>query len=434
MTKLDYLKYAIAKECHVKKAWIVSAFATIIEDSAELTNNLYPGKIIKTSFGYSYLDDSLKPQAIENSSNMDTLYTFKDTIEVDKSLCLNATTSISTNLGNLLFNLIAMVPAFKDKVPFITGKVSVSMIEDMIADRLKDNPKPGVDRSATDIYVDEYIQFSNALQYIASLSQVATYAATPKGITAPPGIREFKATLIKKYGDSLTDPVELAKFEKELADYDDAYLKDDPAYGKFIKGKIKDVARKKMFLSIGADKNFKSGLRVTPILNSLEEGWPTDRESITNLMNATRAGSYSRGSETVKGGVSAKIMLRAANNFIIEDTDCGSTLGIHRVFSNDKISMLVGRSVIDKQSIYIENKDIAANYLNRPIVVRSPMYCKLQGDTLCKVCAGDKLAQYPTGLTIPVTEISSIILAASMAAMHAQVLSTAKLDVQQYLT
>ena len=96
---------------------------------------------------------------------------------------------------------------------------------------------------------------------------------------------------------------------------------------------------------------------------------------------------------------------------------------------------LVGRTVIDtgKQTL-VENEQQAGNYLGKVVTVRSPMFCKKEGDTLCKVCTGEKLGRYETGLTIPLTEISSILLAASMAKMHTSGLSSAEMDLAEILS
>lgn len=434
MNKLDYLKYAISQGCHKKKAWLVSVFGTIKEETNPLENS-YPGKIIKKAWGYAFVNSSAEIVDLEGFNKEDrVVFTFKEPITVDSSWCENAKEPVQTTIGNLIFNLLAMVPAFNSKIPFVTGRVSISAIEDIVATKLRDTPELNEPRSTEYIYVDEYLKFCDALTFISGLSQLTCWAATHKNVRGPTGIKEFKAQLLTKYEGKLTDPVELAKFEQELVDFDGKYLEGDPSFGTLVTGKVRNVARKKMYLSLGSEKDFSGSLKATPVINSLEEGWPTDPEQFVAMMNGLRFGSFSRGSETVKGGVSAKILLRAANNFKIIDTDCGTQLGIRRNFNQSNINKLIGRYVLDKTSTLVENNDVASNYLNKDIVVRSPMFCKLEGDRICKICAGTRLSQFPTGMGIPVTEISSIILAASMAAMHAQVLSTAKLDFNKHFS
>jgi hypothetical protein len=311
----------------------------------------------------------------------------------------------------------------------------VSRVEDYVAPLLQDTPTDESKRDPSKYYVDEYVKFVNALQFISNLAQLTAISATPKALVAPPGIKAFKAQLLEKYKGKLHDPVELSKFEDELLAYDKEFLKDDPAFGSFLSGKILHTARKKMFLNIGADKGFTDSLEVIPVTNSLEEGWPTDPTEYTAMMNSLRSGSFSRGAETVKGGVSAKVLLRAANNYTIQDTDCQTKLGITRLYDDKVIGKLIGRYVIvNGSATLIESEEQARQYLDKKILVRSPMYCRLEGPNLCRICAGEKLFKFPTGITIPLTEISSIILATSLKAMHSNVLSTAKIELNKHFT
>lgn len=434
MKKLDYLKLALAYNACYKRAWIISAFS-ITKGTQQSEAEPYIGKLIYEAWGYSFYNDKLEIEKIDDADPKQPLFAFKDRLTIDQTWVNNIAEPTETSIGNVLFNNICLIPAFGNKIPFITGRVSIAALEDYIAPLLKSVPEDNEVRDTTALYVDEYIRFVDSLQFISSLSQLTAWSATPKALTPPTGIKAFKTELLKKYEGKLHDPVELSKFEAELLAFDDAYLKDDPGYGTFLSGKVKNIARKKMFLTLGAEEGFKKTLQVEPVINSLEEGWPTDPQQFTALMNILRAGSFSRGSETIKGGVSAKMLLRAANNFRIQDTDCGTTLGIHRVFDSTNIQQLVGRYLIDKgQPVLVENNTAATNYMGKPLLVRSPMYCILDGDTICKVCAGVKLSQYPTGLSIPLTEISSIILTTSLKAMHGKVLSTGQMNLQTAFT
>lgn len=438
MTKLDYFKMAIALELYKYKAWLISCFA-ITRDARTREE---PGWLVKQPWGYSYIkeDGSLEP--ITDSVPNQPLLSFKDRITIDPTWVINVKEPTETTVGNVLFNAICIITAFQAKFPFQTGKVSVKKIEDSLAPLLTDTPlddNGDIDETATrdpsKIYVDEYIKFIDALQFMSNLSTLTAWSATPKSLVQPDGLVEFKQQLLQKYEGKLTDPVELSKFEQELLEYDRQFLEDDPAYGTFLQGKILHTARKKMFLTIGSDRDFKDSLSVTPVINSLQDGWPTTETEFTAMLNGSRIGSFSRGAETVKGGVSAKILLRAGNNYTIEDTDCQSPLGIRRVFNSKTVSKLVGRyQITSKGPVLIENEEQAQSLLNNKIILRSPMYCRLDGARLCRVCAGEKLFKFPTGITIPLTEISSIILATSLKAMHVSSLTTAKLSLEEHFS
>lgn len=428
MKKRDYLLQAIRHKLYTKTAWLVSAFSI----TKESTGSSYPYQLIPQPWGYNFINENGEVEKIDDGQPNTPLFTFKDPITVNEQWIGNVQGELQTNIGNLMFNLICIISSFGNKYPFVTGKVTVGAIEDKVAVKLLDTPEDDSQRRPDAYYVDEYVRFVDSLQFISSLSQLTTLSATPKTIVAPPGIKEFKQQLLKKYAGKLSDPVELAKFEGELKAFDEKYLADDPSNGTFVSGKIKNIARKKMFLALGGEEGFDDKLDLVPITNSLDEGWPRDPVQYTAMMNSLRAGSYARGSDTVKGGVSAKYLLRAANNYTIEDGDCGSKLGIHRNFDEKQVEQLIGRYVFQgTRWVLVENKEQAQNYVSKSVIVRSPMYCKLEGERICKVCAGHKLAKFPTGLTIPLTEISSILLDAFMKKMHGKVLSTAKLKINQ---
>lgn len=431
MKKIDYLKLVIENKTYSKKSWMIMAFSITRENADKYLSDSYIGRLVNQDWGYSFINKDLQLVKIDDAVPNEPLFTFKDKLIVDNTWLQNIKDSTPTTIGNLLVNAICIASVFGSKIDYLTGPITVSRVENIIAKNLQDNPKDGI-MSDKFFYVQEYIKFVDSLQYISSLTQLSSYAATPKILVAPTGIKEFKKQLLEKYKGKLNDPVELSKFEKELLAFDSEFLKDDPANGKFISGKIKNIARKKMFLDMGGEAGFSESLDLVPITNSLEEGWPTDPVQFAALLNTLRAGSFSRGAETIKGGVTAKVLLRAANNFKIIDKDCNSNLGIRRFYNEEDIEQLIGRYVIvNNKTIFIENKDMANNYKEKNIVVRSPMYCKLEGDNICKVCAGAKLSKQPTGITISLTDISNIIIATSMSAMHSKELTTQKMEIEK---
>lgn len=435
MKKLDYLKYAIQQKLYSKKAWMISVFSVFQEGENGWKEDPYKGRLVTQPWGLSFVNESGELEKIDDSKQMTPLFTPADRLMIDNSWASNCKESVETSVGTLLFNHICLITCFGNKLDYMVGRISVAQVEAEIVPRLKSNPKPGEARNDVDIYVDEYIALGRSFEYLKGMLQLCAYAATPKGLVAPTGIKEFKAQLNRKYEGKLTDPVQMAAYEAELKKFDDEFMKDDPTYGKFTSGKVANISRKKLFLTVGSETGFKETAEIIPVTNSLQEGWPTDPVEYTSMMNGIRTGSYARGAETVNGGVAMKYMLRAANNFKIKSEDCGSKLGIRRLYTKANASSLVGRTLIDAgKQILVENENQLGNYLGKVLTVRSPMYCKMEGDTLCKVCTGEKLGRYETGLTIPLTEISSILLAASMAKMHTSGLSSAEMDLSEILS
>lgn len=432
MKRLDYLKLALNDSITTNKSWIVTAFA-IVKDVKE--SEQYYLKLSRQSWGLSFVNIKGELERIDDSKPNEPLFKFKEKIEVDTSWAANIKNPITTSIGNMLFNRLCILPCFGTKMGFFTERLTVERVEELIAVRLKDTPKEDEERIDEYFYVDEYIKFRDSLDTINTLSQLCTWAATPKNITPPTGIEKFKAALDIEYYNQLSNPIKLAEYEAKLKKFDADYLADDPSNDTFITKKMRENSRKQLFLTVGGETGFDENKPYTFIRNSLNEGWSTEPKEYTAMMNGLRSGSFSRGAETVNGGVAAKILLRAANSYRIVDNDCGTKLGIKRNYTNTNINYLVGRKILlGNNTIIVDNIDDAKRYIDQDLVVRSPMYCKSEGETICANCASIALSQYSTGLTIPLTEISSIILATSMAKMHSNVLSVTKLNIDEVLS
>lgn len=434
MKKLDYLKLAFKHQCYKKRAWVMSAFALVKEDPEGYKQNPYIGRLVQDPTGVRfYTGNSDTPlETIEDAVAGQPLFNFKEKLVVDAGFGINAQSPVETCIGNLLVNAVLLYDVFGNRFPFVTGKISIENLESTIAAKLKDNPAPEEARDPKNFYVDEYIKFVDNVQFVCGLSQLCVYSATQKNMVAAPGFKEFKQKLNEKYKGRLNDPVVLTQYEKELSEYDENWVKDDPTNGILMSGRVKANARRKMFLAVGSGMNiFTDSLEVKPVQTSLEEGWPTDPELFAAMLSSARSGSFSRGSETQKGGVSAKVLLRATGNFTIKGDDCGSNVGILRVFTKKIVDQLVGRSVKTSGGWkLVATPEEAGPLLDKPLLVRSPMYCHSAGDVICKTCAGEKLANNPNGLSTPITEVSAIILNTAMKAMHGKVISTAHLDIE----
>lgn len=430
MKKSEYLERVIKTHQVWYKRWIISAFSITNESLEEAKKVPYQYPVIRnSSLVGTWVDNQL--EVIEDADPTQPLFTWDDVVTVTPDLCINVKEPKETRMGNLIFNQVCIVPAFGSKVPFQFGRVSIGKIEDLIAPIFTSTPPEGEERKPGLVYVDEYRQFVKTLPLISGVSQLAVWSATEKTMTPPPGLQEFKQQLLEKYKGKLNDATSWAALEKELQDFDDKYLPDDPANRAFLKGKVKDIARKKLYLTVGVDAAFNEGIEVTPITNSLEEGWPKDPKQFTTIMNVLRAGSYARGTETVKGGVAAKLIIRACQNLAIVPEDCGTTLGLSRYIPSYLSYSLVGREVrVNDAWVLVSSDEEAKQYIGKEVIVRSPGYCFSAGHTFCSHCVGKFIAENPDGLILAGTEISSIILAASMAAMHSKKLAVTQMDYQ----
>lgn len=433
MQSIDYLRLAISQRLYTKKSWLIKAFSVTRVENYDPDSATY-ADLVRTDSGLSYVQEDKSLIRISDSKANEPLFKFSDRIKVDKSWIANAEKPIDTTIGNLLVNLIVVIEAMGPKLPFITGRFNIRKVEKDIATKLHDNI-PEDQRNDKDIYVDEMLRFQTAIKFLEGISQLCTVAATRTNMLPPTGLKEFKAKLAKKYEGKLHDPVEVANYEKELLDFDNEYLKDDPSNGLFMGSRIKGTSRKKLFLSVGVEQGFETTSEVDPIERSLTDGLSDNPEHFAAQMNGARYASFSRGSETVQGGVAAKYLLRAANNYRIVEEDCGTKLGLSRHYTKDNLHKLVGRYLLEgTRTVAIEDNNLAANYVNKPLIVRSPAFCKTPGEAICKYCAGSRLAQYPTGLAVPLTNVSSGLIITSLKKMHTNTLSTAKMSIDSILS
>jgi len=435
MNKYEYYKLVLNSETIYIHDWVFSAFAVSQMDEPKTP---YPYQLMCRDWGYEYWDaEKASYVKIEDAKANEPLLVVTDKIKVDSTWASNISKPVELSVGNLLGNKYLIEYAFGSKIECPVGPITIDgYIENNVARRLRDTPKQGEARLNDFIYVDEYNKFGSALQSIKCFDSLFSYAATPKNIVAPPGIDSFKASLNKEFKDrNLDDPLTLSEYEGKLKDFDKEYMKDDPSYGKFTSGKTMAMHRKKMFLIVGAEQlKFDDSKNSKAVTNSLREGWPTDPEQFVAMLNSARIGSYARGAETVKGGVSAKFLVRACNNYTIKDNDCGSKLGITRLYDEEFINRLVDVYVINGNKTELVTENTKGQYLGKTLTTRSPFFCKEKGDSICRVCSGERLFRFSDGLAIAVMEISAILLAASMAAMHGKVLSTARINLKRHFS
>lgn len=433
MLKRDYYILALKAGEYKRRAWVISVFSKTDGESSRAINPYpYQVSIVNNKYAFRNPENLEELIVITDSDASIPLFNVKDKIVIGYSdaenLPKNLKQSVETTYGNVFFNYLALIYPFGNKIPFQTGRVNIAHIEETIATLLTDIPPEGEVRKSDLIYVDEYLNFTNAVFSLTGFTQLWVPGATPKTMTADPAIKKLKAELLEKYKDKLHDPATIAKIEEELVSYDkDVWLKGDRGLDFLISKKSIAVVRKKRFLMYGVEKGLEDGVGVTPITNSLSEGW--DIEKFPELNNALRSGSFNRGAQTMLGGEAVKWLLRASSNISITEEDCGTTLGnkIHVTKKNYK--QIIDRNIVTPKGPQRVTAEDAEALIGKSVIVRSPMFCKLDKTDYCAICCGKRLADHPKGLSVAVADYGSAFLGLFMAAMHAKQLETAKLDI-----
>ena len=430
MNKKELFLLAMKSEEYRRKAFVISAFSIFDESSDAWKKNPYPYRIIQTKTGYFFVDPDNNNELtiIEDAIVGEALYGIKEKVSVTIAVGItNLNSDIETTYGKILFNYIVLIHAFKNKIPYINTRISPDKVEDLIIGRLKDNPLKEEDRNETDIYIDEYLLFTKAMFFLAGFTQICVPAASAKTITAAPGIVALKERLLAENKDRLHDPAIIALIDAELVKFDKAYMAGDIGEGFLIGGKAYNIVRKKLFSMHGAEMGLEEKVDVNIIQNSLSQGW--DISKMPEMINSLRAGSFNRGSQTMLGGEAVKWLYRASSNMNVTEDDCGSKLGNVINVTENNIWWLKGFSVVTETgSDLVDSDEKAKSYIGKKVMVRSPMYCKLDKTDFCKVCVGSNLANNPTGLSVAVSEFGSAILSLFMKASHGKALTVAHMD------
>ena len=433
MNKFEYFKLACKEKLHEERKWVFSAFTLQQEAPQEWMKDPYFGRIVQTPTGAFFVNAQKELEPLDGSSPAKPVFHLMQGITLKKDEFENVYEDMTVSLGNLFFNLCSIIPAFGKKVPFIKGKIEISKVEEYIAKRLKSTPSEGEQREDEFLYVDEYLRFCDSFSYLTEFTQICTIALTPKAITQAPGTIELRNKLVKENEGHLDDPLTVAKIEAELLKFDAEYLKGDPSEDFLITKKARGTARKKLFLDYGADAGLTKTFKVDMIQKSLSEGW--DVSKMPTMINALRAGSFDRGAETQLGGEAVKWLYRASSNVNILDKDCGTRLGLAiTVTEHNKKKLVDMRVITQTSSKLIKDEEEAGTYLGKRIMIRSPMYCKLDKTDYCRYCTGERLGANPNSGATAISKLGSTFLALSLGSFHSKQVKMANAQLDEILT
>jgi len=433
MNKRDYLIAALKSGAHHYADWLVSIFCMFDGESKEKP---YAYQLSKTAAGYFYLDLDFQLQKIEGADPAQPLFYIGQGITVTPEDCIAAKEPQDSTVGTLVVNYILLIYAFGDKIAYINKKINIGSIEQIILQSFQSTPKEGEARQPGVFYADEYVQFGEACFHLTSMTQICTIGATEKSITAPDGIKEFKAQLQKEYAGRLSDPASVAEMNDKLQQFDRAWRKGDGSEDSLLTDKATKIVRQKKYLQLGVEQGVgKDATKLTYLGHSLDEGHTIDSFAAVN--STQRIGSFARGAETMLGGVQVKEAFRASRSYMVVPGDCGTKLGLTQRCTPDLADYLKdGYWILDEQGASIQIKSAAdiQPYLGKVIRRRSPMYCQSKLTDYCSVCVGPKLSLTPAALPTSFADYGNVFMKLSMAQNHGAVLAITELDPADWLT
>lgn len=443
MNKREFYLKALAGDTYLITAWNITCFSLIAEGADEWKKNPYPYRLVQLPNAHYFVnpDNTEELVLIEDSVAGAPLFTRNEFIHLEPDDLANITEPTDTCYGNVLANQIMLVRPFHNKIPFMTGRISVKKIEAIIEKRLQERPVDWNEtHQASDetnphtapIYIDEYLKYCDGTFSLVAYTQLFTPADTRKTMTAPPGVTEYRNKLIAENKGRLHDRAVVADIAKKLQQYDAQYLKGDRGKDFLTSKKSLEVVRPRLFLMYGAETGIEEKVDIDLIERSLTEGW--DVSKFPSMNNALRAGSFNRGKQTELGGEAVKDLFRASGNLKISSPDCGSNVGLPSFFKESDASRVVGFSAIngDGSVTKITNENVN-DYLGKTIYLRSSMTCKNDHTDYCAVCLGDRLANNPTSLSMAVADYGSAFLGIFLSAAHSKGIQVQKLDIKSQL-
>lgn len=442
MNKREFFINAMKAGRLADKRWVFAAFS-LLRPNERGFEGMKPWDILYIDpdrHGGRYvvfIDDNGNPIDLSDyaydSGNPQPPYQFKDRLKVSNDDMPNVDSdALDTTYGNVVANWLLCVYPFGDKIPYKTGRFSVKDIEKVIERKLADEPEDESQKDPNAIYIDEYNRYRQGASLIDGFTQLCVPSATAKSMTRHPDTEKVRAELLEKYKDRLHDPSTVAKIDAAMIALDREWLKDDDSMGFYIKDKSINIVRKKAHSMIGYETAFNESGEGELLATSLSEG--IDVTKLPTLASVQREASYDRGASTALGGEAVKFILRVMQNALIEEVDCGSTVGIRTTFSSNEKENYLGNHILERGKIKELTEDNIDSYVGQVIEMRTPLFCRTAKSSYCEICIGKRYAEHKTGLATAASNIGSTLMLIFMKAMHGVELKTKKLDLKASLT
>lgn len=317
--------------------------------------------------------------------NGKTKYHTYDYITVPKGTYHNNKNDFTTTIGAWLFNKACIdanglfdelkyynCEITKKVIGSIKTKLSYAIIEGRVS-------------------VPQYKKYIDSCQKFMPCSSVICPTTSEDMLLISKKIEPKKKELLKKYekeikaGDALT----MSKIEKELLDYCEEILKDDPAMDNIKSGAGADWANnfKNMYVIKGAQKDPDPTKGYNLITSCYAEG--VSKEDYAKMANSLAAGPYARAKNTASGGYDEKLFLSAYQHLMLDEpgTDCGTKRTITITLDNTNLSLMMYSYIVEGSKLVRLDSTNMENYRGKTVKMRFSALC--ENKKFCNKCAGD---------------------------------------------
>lgn len=285
------------------------------------------------------------------------------------------------------------------------------------------------------ISMEAYQKYLDYTQFFMPFESILSPNHTEAILSCTKKINKKKEELMKKYKDKLDagDFAAAEDMEKELLDYAESILKDDPSLDVYMSGAGSNWKNnfKNMYIMKGAitnpDPNAKQQFNVAT--SNLMDGISADEYSL--YANSLVTGPYSRSKKTETGGYWEKLFSAAyqAVNLDPEGSDCGTKEYIEVTITPKNISIFMYNYIIKNNGELEElNLDTRDKYMNKKVKMRFSTHCKSKTG-ICNKCAGNFF--YRRGsrtIGLATVQVPSKLKLVAMKAFHDGTIKTATID------
>lgn len=419
MNVKQYLLAAIHDHAYRERAWVFSVLA-ISGDDHEWEGpgegrGLVPYQALRSANRDEWLFWNPELNAFDRIEDLDPnfpVFRGSDEIALDPTDWAIIKEPTVTTFGRILANLYYFYDVLGDRAPFFNQEFSRGMLEKYFEKYFRNPDHPQFNDPDTITY-DEFNRCVNNGFSMAPLSRVCVATACPETMYPPKWLVEMRDKLFEEHKHELSDPLVMGRIQDELLKAYKAFLATTPSKNSFIKAKTVNDAFNKMFVSGGISTNFGVSTVVT---RSLYEGW--DLKQLPALANSAIEASFGRGASTADGGEKVKMLIRATQNILIRKDDCGSRLGIPWIVDDNVIKLQENAyGFIDGKTTLLTKENLT-KLKGKPILIRSPNFCKLTHGDSCQYCAGAHNSTNERGASSGTSAVGSKIMLLSMKAMH----------------
>lgn len=419
MNQKQFLLASIRNKAYRQRAWVFSVLSISQHDYdwnfPEAPQGLQPYQVLRAPDNARMLFWNPEINQIDEIQGVDPnfpLFRSKDPIDLDPSDWDIIKEPITTTFGRVLANLYCFYDTLGSQAPFYNQEITKKTLEQFHEKHFRNATDPKFSERDTVTY-DQFRGCVNNGFSLTPFSRVVVATACPETMYPPKWLVEMRDRLFAENKDQLSDPLVMGRIQDELLKAYKEFLMTTPSKDSFIKAKTINDAFNKMFVSGGISSNFGVSTVVT---RSLYEGW--DLKQLPALANSSIEASFGRGASTADGGEKVKMLIRATQNILITQDDCGSQLGVPWNVDNNVVKSQVNAyALINGNTVLLTEELLKANK-GKAILIRSPNFCqKTHGDS-CRYCVGAHNATNELGTSTGASAVGSKIMLLSMKAMH----------------